>query len=369
MPNSSRSAPPIALALLLAWGLAPPGMAPGWTARVREALRSDFRNDLDTQTMERGYYEELVDTGRRFDRLAVPEAPPTDFGPLMLPVDDVREYVIKPNISSTHRGAVWTTNDRGMRDRNYPINKPANTFRIAMTGDSIGAGWGVDDEHGFEPIWERTLDERSRASGGPAVEILNHAVHGHAPGQRWEHFRREGWAASPDLVLFEGTPADLGWDDRELRTLLPGGIGWDAPSYQEALQRSGLLHGGDEPYYRQALRPHREALLAGVYRRVARDCQARGVPSVWLLLPRVGKPVSASDRSSLVGMARSAGFSAVVDLSDAFDGLAPESLAIAPDDYHPNAEGHALLAGRIDEQLQDFVKIPQADSNPEGDPR
>ena len=50
----------------------------------------------------------------------------------------------------------------------------------------------------------------------------------------------------------------------------------------------------------------------------------------------------------LVALARAAGFTAVVDLSDAYDGLDPAALAIGPDDYHPNADGHARLARRLD---------------------
>jgi GDSL-like Lipase/Acylhydrolase family len=284
-------------------------------------------------------------------------------------VADVREYILRPDVVATHRGASWSTNARGMRDRDYPIDKPANTYRIAMAGDSIGAGWGVDDGRGFEPAWERTLDAWSRASGGPAVEILNHAVPGHAPGQRWEHFRREGWRSSPDLVLFQGTPADFGWDDRKLRSLLPRGIGWDAYSYQEGLLRSGARPGGDEESYKLALRPHREAMLAGVYRAVADDCRARGMPSVWLLLPRVGKPVLPADRARMVGLARASGFSVIVDLSDAFDGLEPSSLAIGPDDFHPNADGHARLAEQIDIRLREFLTIHRAESGPGGDRR
>jgi GDSL-like Lipase/Acylhydrolase family len=369
MSRPTSPTPPLALALLLAWGLAPTGLAPGWTGRVREALRSDLRNAADTGRMERGYYEALADAGRRLDQPASAEGSPTDFGPLTRPVADVREYVLKPEVSTTHRGASWSTNARGMRDDDYPIDKPANTYRIALAGDSIGAGWGVDDGRGFEPTWERTLGARSRASGGPSVEVLNHAVPGHAPGQRWEHFRREGWRSSPDLVLFQGTPADFGWDDRKLRSLLPRGSGWDAPSYREGLARSGARPGGDEESYKKALRPHREAMLAGVYRTVVDDCRARGVPSVWLLLPRVGKPVLPADRDRLVGLARSAGFSAIVDLSDAFDGLDPASLAIGPDDFHPNVDGHARLAERIDRKLREFLNIHRAESGPGGDRR
>jgi GDSL-like Lipase/Acylhydrolase family len=359
-------------ALLLAWGVAPPGLAPGWSGRVREALRTDHLNAIEVERMERGYYETLTDAGRRLDQVgqAKPEPAPTDFGPLTLPVSDVREYALKPDVSIPHRGATWTTNSRGMRDREYPIDKAEGTYRIALAGDSIGAGWGVNRDQGFEPIWETMLNRRSN------VEVWNHAVPGHAPGQRWEHFTREGWDAKPDLVVFQGTPADFGWDDRKLRSLLPKGIGWDVASYQYGLTISGAQPGGDEESYKKALRPHREAILLGVYRTVVQDCESHRVPSVWLLLPRVGKPTPTLDRARLVELARNAGFSRVVDLSDAFDGLDPDTLAIGPDDFHPNAIGHARLADRLDEALREETSLRMKPRRPHdsgrpsgGDPR
>jgi GDSL-like Lipase/Acylhydrolase family len=344
-------------AALLAWGLAPASLAPGWSGRLREAMQADHRNPDDLERMERGYYEVLNATGHRLDQVAAKSEPtPTAFGPLTVPVADVREYVLKPGLATRHRGASWTTNPRGMRDRDYPIDKPEGTYRIALAGDSIGAGWGVEDGQGFEPTWERLLNESS------SVEIWNHAVPGLAPGQRWEHFAREGWASNPDLVIFQGTPADFGWDDRKLRSLLPKGIGWDVASYKEGLAVAHARPGGDEESYKNALRPHREAILAGVYRAVADDCRSRGVASAWLLLPRVGKPTPQVDRDRLIKIAKSAGFAHIIDLSDAFDGLDPTTLAIGPDDFHPNAAGHALLARRLDDALRQHL-------NPGGDHR
>ena len=340
-------------AALLAWGLAPASLAPGWSGRAREAMRADRRNSGDLERMERGYYEILAGPGHRLDQAAAsrPDPPPTDFGPLTIPVADVREYVLKPGLSTRHRGATWSTNARGMRDRDYPIDKPAGTYRIALVGDSIGAGWGVDDGQGFEPIWERSLNESS------TVQIWNHAVPGLAPGQRWEHFSREGWASSPDLVIFQGTPADYGWDDRKLRSLLPKEIGWDVLAYQEGLTIAHARPGGDEESYRRTLKPHRDAILAGVYRAVADACRSKGVASAWLLLPRVGKPTPMLDRERLVDLARSAKFTHVIDLSDAFDGLDPATLAIGPNDFHPNASGHARVARRLDDALREHLNL------------
>jgi lysophospholipase L1-like esterase len=356
----------LATAALLAWGLVPSGPAAGRTLRLREVLRCDEQSRADYERMERGYYEHLLDAGRR--QLGTPtgapvdvtaaagsqrtgwlhlEAPPFEAGPLAIAVDDVREFVLKPSLTFDHEGARWSTNALGMRDREYATAKPPRTFRIAFVGDSIGSGWGVNDGEGFEPRLERSLDDQSRRSGGPTIEILNFAVPGHGPGQRWDHFTRVGWATAPDMILFESTPADAGWDERRLRGLLPRGVGWDTPVYRDALAASGARPGGTAETYKRVLRPFRDAFFAGVYRTVVADCHGRGIPCVLILVPRVGKAVLPSERQHVLTVARAAGFTQVVDLTDVYDGLDPAALAIGPNDFHPNADGHARLARRL----------------------
>jgi hypothetical protein len=239
-----------------------------------------------------------------------------------------------------------------MRDREYTVAKPLETFRIAFVGDSIGAGWGVNDGEGFEPLLEQSLNERSRRAGGPAVEILNFAVPGHGPGQRWDHFSRVGWSTAPDLVLFESTLADAGWDERRLRGLLPRGVGWDSAVYREALAASGARPGQTPETYKRVLRPHRDAFFRGVYRMVVADCQAHNVPCVLILVPRVGKAALTAERNHVMAVAESAGFTEIIDLTDAYDGIDPATLAIGPNDFHPNASGHTLLAQRLDTALR-----------------
>ena len=363
-PRGPRVVRFLATLALLAWGLAPVGPASGRPARFRDVMRDDRMSRADYERMERGYYESLLDAGRQLG--APVEAPdslaaarrgekravdPFIEGPLAEAVDDVREFVLKPDLSIVHWGVRWSTNSLGLRDRPYAREKPAGTFRIALVGDSIAAGWGVDDGLAFESILEGVLDARSRAAGGPTVEILNFAVPGLGPGQRWEHFRRIGWATDPDLVIIEATEAEVGWDERRLRALLPRGLGWDTPQYRDGLAAAGARPGGDAETYKRALRHYKEAILAGVYRSIAAECRTRGVPCVWVLIPRVGRDSDPAGRRRILAMARSSGFSAVEDLSDVYRGVEPRLLAISPKDYHPNADGHARLAHRLDEVL------------------
>ena len=83
--------------------------------------------------MDQGYYNQLLDTGSRTGQPS----------PIARAVAEVRQIVLSPNLSIVRDdGTTWSTNALGMRDRPYAVAKPAGTFRIAMTGDSIGVGAG-----------------------------------------------------------------------------------------------------------------------------------------------------------------------------------------------------------------------------------
>jgi lysophospholipase L1-like esterase len=353
----------LATLAILAVGLVPDRIVGAGPARLRASLASGLFNRADAARIERGYYEQLLDDGQRFDDLGdLPAlrghrrpggtfAAPVDSAPLVVRVDDLREVALRPSDSTERGGVRWITNAQGMRDREYPVDKPAGTFRIAMVGDSIAAGWGVNVDDRFESILERVWDDRSRRASGPAVEVLDCAVPGHAPGQRWHHFQRVGWPMRPDLVICEATEADIGWDERRLRYVLARGQGFDSPLYRWALDASGVAPGWSPDQYKHALQPYHREILAGAYRAMAADGAARGVPIVWVLIPRVGQPSVPAKHEAILAMARAAGFARVVDASDAYDGLDAARLAVEPDDFHPNPDGHARLAHRLDEAL------------------
>lgn len=329
--------PQLALsAALIAWGLATTDPSRG------------ARSEAELDRMDAAYYERVTDIDRRLElALSTPPPPPFKDGPLALAVDDIRECVLVPSLETTFQGARWTTDALGLRDRAYPPRKPEGTTRIVLLGDSIGVGWGVDDGEGFEPLLERSLDRRSRSRGGPAVEVLNLCVPGYAPGQRLAHLRRLGWSLAPDLVLYQATAADLAWDERRLRALLPEGIGWDEPMYRDVLRSAGIRPGDDRVTIKHAIRPRRWAIVEGVYRALVANAADHQTPIAYLMLPRVGRTGDREDRRGLLAAARRAGFDPVIDLSDAFDGRDPAALAVGPDDYHPNADGHRLLADRL----------------------
>jgi hypothetical protein len=345
---------------ILACGLVPDRLSGGGASRLRASLKSSLLNRVDLEKIEHGYYQQLLEPSRRLDDLGDVQglrlrgspgstwSVPFDDAPLVMRVDDLREVILKRNDDTVRKGVRWHTNDQGMRDQDYATVKPHGTFRIALVGDSIGAGWGVDVDQRFESILERAWNIRAQAGGNQGVEIINCAVPGHSPGQRWCHFSQVGWPLNPDLVIYESNAADVGWDERRLRFLLARGIGWDSPIFSPALARSGVARLDSPDSYRRALRPRHREILTGVYQSIAADCRARNVPIVWVLVPRVGRPNDATDQRALKKTAQDAGFARIIDVTDAYDGVDPALLAVDDADFHPNAVAHERLARRLD---------------------
>jgi lysophospholipase L1-like esterase len=359
----------LATIAILILGAVPDRLAGDTLSRVRNSLKSNLFNRFDVERIERGYYERLIDPGQRLDDLAdlrgvrlrqhtgTTWSVPFDSTPLVMRVADLREVVLRPSDSIEKWSVRWGTNAQGMRDQSYASEKPAETFRIALVGDSIGAGWGVNADQRFESILERTWNDRSRGASGRTVEILNFAVPGHSPGQRWYHFSQIGWPMHPDLVICEATAADLNWDERRLRYLLARGLAWNSPIYRQALLSAGIEPFWEPDRYRQVLRSRNAEIVSGIYHAMALDCRARGVSLLWLLVPRVGRTNDASDQRALLAIARGAGFASVIDVSDAYDGVDPARLAVASSDFHPNSEGHARLAQRLDSVMRDLPPL------------
>jgi hypothetical protein len=91
-------------------------------------------------------------------------------------------------------------NSAGFRDREHAIAKPANTYRIAVLGDSYVFGLGVEREERFTEVVEQRL-AGCPALAGKQPEVLNFGVSGYSPGQELIVAERHAMAYQPDLFV------------------------------------------------------------------------------------------------------------------------------------------------------------------------
>jgi acetyltransferase AlgX (SGNH hydrolase-like protein) len=105
--------------------------------------------------------------------------------------DDDLGHVLRAGLAS---GDV-RTNSWGLRDREYPLEKPPGTFRIVGIGDSFT--FGSTSPRG---IYLEVLEEMLAAGGG-TVEVINTGVPSYSTHQEIGHLKKIGLRFAPDLVI------------------------------------------------------------------------------------------------------------------------------------------------------------------------
>jgi hypothetical protein len=356
------------LALLLL-GLVPVPL--GW-ARARsvfESARSAGLSRADREGAGGGYYEGLIGRGdgARGDgndlslRLLGKPAEWARFSAAnvcqALPDGDFLQFDLKPNVRKPLFGHDFTTNSHGMRDREYPVEKPENTFRVAVLGSSMDMGWGVGTDETYVNLLEDWLNAHAAKRGlSRRFEVLNFAVAAYSPLQRLESYRRKARQFRPDLVLYSATTLDTRLMEIHLCDLFRGRSDLRYDFLKRAVAGAGLTaadvrtDGEDRLLHKDVvkrkLRPFYWPVYDAALGTLAADCRSEGVALACVVIPRVGKADAPAARAETV--ARLKGVAAhhavpLFDLSATFDGQDPSKFAIADWDDHPNAQGHRRI--------------------------
>lgn len=244
-------------------------------------------------------------------------------------------------------------NALGFRDRAHALEKPPGVYRVAVIGDSVAHGQGVQAEEALGRVLEREL-----AAHGKTAEVLVFATTGYSTRQQ-RALLDIAFRYAPDLVLWTyvlNDPADPLIDNAngELGTY------WHAPpsfaldALHQLWRRAGAnLASRDCPdeWHRRMHCAHRDEIAAN-FAAIAAAGKARGVPVVLALLPLLPKegwaPYPFADiHADLRRMADARGLP-VIDAVGAFTHARIDEVGLPDargefDPWHPNARGHALL--------------------------
>jgi lysophospholipase L1-like esterase len=271
------------------------------------------------------------------------------------------------------------TNSAGLHDHEYPVDKPAGTFRIVVLGDSVAYGYRVD----LDQSLTKRLEQKVNATGPTRAEVLNFGVPGYNTTQELAYLRDTGLDYGPDLVLLiyvlnDADPVivpehGLGRapDEPEPPAMLTQTIGrFYLPQllYSVYGRLRAPAAAADDPRAKFT-----EANPGWIDSRTALQDMAeltrsRGIPLVVAIFPYL---VQLDDRypyasiHDLVGQTVADAGAHPLDLCPAFRGYAARPLWVGPADQHPNAHGHEIAAEAIYQFLQAKGLVP-SDNSQEG---
>jgi lysophospholipase L1-like esterase len=253
-------------------------------------------------------------------------------------------HVHKPNTSARLMGVDVRINSDGLRDREYPAERNGK-YRIVFLGDSLTLGWGVRQEESFENLMEEEINQRT------PVEIINLGIGNYNTEQETHLFIEKGLPYRPDkVVLFyfindaEPTPKESHWSFLEHSELIS--FFWSrARGLISNLARSQNYRDYYASLYDRAAPGWQAAKKSFLL--LSQVCRDRGIELQVVLLPELHELrdypfkmeyAAVSDFLKANGIEH-------LDLTPFFKDQAETSrLWVAPDDAHPNAAAHRLIA-------------------------
>ena len=124
-------------------------------------------------------------------------------------IDEERVYKHEPNIESVLKRQEFLThvkiNSLGLRDREYAFQKPANTERIAVVGDSFVFGYGVELNETFVKLLENKLNKQSNKT----FEVMNFGTSAYGTEQEYLTIKNDVVLYSPDVIILVFFSNDL----------------------------------------------------------------------------------------------------------------------------------------------------------------
>ncbi len=101
-------------------------------------------------------------------------------------------------------------NSYGFRDREYPLKKQADTYRIITLGDSFAEGYGVNIEDNFSEQLENKLNENLPDNRYKNYEVINGGIASYNAILEYLFFKNKCLKFQPDLVILLLDCSDFG---------------------------------------------------------------------------------------------------------------------------------------------------------------
>lgn len=261
-------------------------------------------------------------------------------------------HVHTPNAKAHLMGTDVEINSDGFRDDEYSKERN-DKYRIAVLGDSLTFGWGVEKDETFEVLLEQMLSDKR------PTEMINFGHGNYNTEQQVNLFKEKGLQYNPDKVLVfyfindaEVTPVRSKWlwvsrlrSVTFLWSRFRGLLTRTTPGQTfESFYRD--LYEDDQPGYQAMKAAFLE--LHGI-------TEERGIELQVIMLPELHNLVDYpfADVYAKVGAFLAENDIDYIDLTDSFLGYEDAvGLWVAPDDAHPNALAHQMIA----EYSRDFIE-------------
>ncbi|PLX72282.1 MAG: hypothetical protein C0615_12485 [Desulfuromonas sp.] len=302
---------------------------------------------------------------------------PWQYLPLRLQFSGLKEHGGKKdpipklvaNRNSYFKGAPFSTNSFGFRDREFNVVKPEGTIRIAVLGASITMGSGVKDQE----IYSRVLQNLFTQDEHPQVEILNFAIGGYNSSDIIAVYETHITRFKVDVVVLNFYPEKSDFVARNYRDKskrvewhhLQQYLGYSfIANWLRVDMNNWRRHNLAKDWKKRGIESREKEVVdkLDLIKTFNANLAATGIDLFLIRLPLPEKedqlPTSVSyndKRQSTLDWLQRFDDVSYVDYEQQLAGRISDKDIIYPGDNHPNARVHRLYAEAIYEDLEPFL--------------
>ena len=250
-------------------------------------------------------------------------------------------------------------NSDGLRDREYNLEKPVDTVRIAILGDSVAYGDRIDSR---EEIFSEILEYSLNLLGEKNFEVINFGVGGYNIVQEVELYNEKASRYNPDIIILAyvlNDPDDISMkitEKSKFKTIISTlerirfvNFFYD---YSYALRKQEYDNKMD---YIEYLHSEKIEKVRSAFQELG-NVDKRVVVVLFPVFSDFAEYKWEEEHDIIGNLAREMNFE-FLDLFDAYSEFDAKDLRISKlDVYHPNELGHKIAADAIYDYLSDDEK-------------
>jgi hypothetical protein len=318
------------------------------TGLVLDGVLSAKLNRADEHLMVEGYYTEILignELTNPLGEMRTQRREQFRFTEGALVVDDFREVVQKPNTRFLFKDLPYSINEWGMRDKSYARQAPENTIRVLLLGGSFVVGSGIADDEVFDSILEERMNQSARDN---RYEFLNASSSGFDLIDCIVRFDLDSLHAfGLDYAIYFSHGVDVQKNLKDIVLCYKKGCPIPYPFMDSLIGKAELHREMTEFEMMRRLEPYGMEMLISSYRLLYARCLAHGITPVWAYWPTVGlRPHMEQEKQDILPIVEAMGYR-ILDLEGIYKNYHPDDLYVAPNDRHPNALGHRLVADEL----------------------
>jgi lysophospholipase L1-like esterase len=265
------------------------------------------------------------------------------------------------------------TNSLGMSDREYVVERRPGTRRLTIIGDSISRGQGVRPDETFEALLEDRLNDRHGGTAITEYELLNLSTTGYRLTQMLDVALEKAPLFKPDVYVVCLTRLSVGvaWGDH-LAQLVYDRIDLKYPYLREVALKADLSPRDPIRVMRGKLAAFRLPVIRWTLQEIQERARRDNAAVVILFVPTANTPESLEPAFAPVRqLVRDLGLP-LVDVLSVFGDVDLNSVRVARDNVHLNAEGHRQIFEFVyprileDRALAEIILGPARDATAAG---